>query len=79
MSTEYPLRMEHTYPSYVTVDDVQVVDVLETASNFHQLMPRWTRYEHRHSTIKRKMASHQLQPGGIGLTCKVFYDVFLAH
>ena len=25
------------------------------------------------------MVSHQLQPGGIGLTCEVFYDVFFAH
>jgi hypothetical protein len=31
--------MEHPYASNATVDDIQVVDVVETASNFHQLMP----------------------------------------
>lgn len=72
--------MECKYPSDVTVDNVQVMDVLETTSDVHQLMPRWERYdEHGHSTIKRKIASHQLQPGGTGPTREIFHDVFLAN
>lgn len=43
MSIEHLLGMEHTYAPDVTVNDVQAVDVLETASNFYQLMPRWRR------------------------------------
>ena len=38
--TERPLRTGHPYASDATVDDIQVVDVMETASNLHQLMSR---------------------------------------
>jgi hypothetical protein len=37
VSTERPLRMEHPYASDTTVNNVQVVDVMEAASNFHKL------------------------------------------
>ena len=40
MSAERTLRTEHPYASDATVDDIQVVDVMETTSNLHQLMSR---------------------------------------
>ena len=40
MSTERSPRIEHPYTSDATVDDVQVVDVMETTSNLHQLVSK---------------------------------------
>jgi len=66
--------MEHKYPSDVTVDDVQVVDVLETTSNVHQLMqmPRWAKYEHGHSTTKRKWLRTSFNLEVLGLLSRYF-------
>lgn len=42
MSTEQSLIMGHPYASNVTMNNAQIMDVVETASNFHQLMsPRF--------------------------------------
>ena len=39
VSTERPLRIGRPYASDAAVDNIQVVDVVEAARNFHQLMP----------------------------------------
>jgi len=51
MSTEQQRRMEHPYASYTAMNDVQVVDVMETTSNLQQLMVRCIRSQHRNGGI----------------------------
>lgn len=80
MSTKQPVRMKHPYASDATMNDVQVVDVMETTGDFHQLVsPRYKRLVSTGSTTAQSTVSHQLQPRGTGTAREVLCEVFLAH
>ena len=53
MSTEYSPRVKYTYASDIAVDDIHLMDVLKTMSDFCKLEPRRTRDKRMNSRVER--------------------------